>query len=113
MKIGIVGYGKMGKTVERLAKELGHETSIGLDCPVDVAIDFTEPQAVKKTAMALSIAKIPWILGTTGWDKKEVLKIVQESAIPLLYGPNFSLGIAFFSRLANLLINHDQLTHAK
>ena len=54
MKIGILGYGKMGKAVERLSHDLGHETSIGLDSTIDVVIDFTEPLAVKETAKALS-----------------------------------------------------------
>ncbi|MCP5504384.1 MAG: dihydrodipicolinate reductase [Chlamydiales bacterium] len=102
MKIGILGYGKMGKAVERLAQDLGHETSVGLDSTVDVIIDFTEPNAVKETARALSKTQTPWVLGTTGWKKEEVLKIVQENEIPLLCGPNFSLGMAFFSRLAKM-----------
>lgn len=102
MKIGILGYGKMGKAVERLSQDLGHETSVGLDSTVDVIIDFTEPNAVKETARALSKTQTPWVLGTTGWKKEEVLKIVQENEIPLLYGPNFSLGMAFFSRLAKM-----------
>ncbi|MDJ0651697.1 MAG: dihydrodipicolinate reductase C-terminal domain-containing protein [Simkaniaceae bacterium] len=100
MKIGILGYGKMGKAVEKLSHDLGHETSRVLDSTIDVAIDFTAPLAVKKTAIVLSKTQTPWVLGTTGWNREEVLQIVQDHKIPLLYGPNFSLGMAFFSRLA-------------
>ncbi|MEM8727649.1 MAG: dihydrodipicolinate reductase C-terminal domain-containing protein [Chlamydiota bacterium] len=99
MKIGILGYGKMGRAVERLCHDLGHETSIGLGSTIDIVIDFTEPLAVRKTAMTLCKTRTPWVLGTTGWKKGEVLTIVREHRIPLLYGPNFSLGTAFFSRL--------------
>lgn len=102
MKIGILGYGKMGKAVEQLAPGLGFETIIGLDPQVDVVIDFTEPNAVKKTAWALSKTKTPWVLGTTGWNQDEVLEIVRENKVPLLYGPNFSIGMAFFSRIAKM-----------
>jgi len=102
MKIGLIGYGKMGKAVERLSLQLGHEVLIGLDSIVDVAIDFTEPEAVKKTALALRLTKTPWVIGTTGWKKEEVLTIAREGEIPLLYGPNFSMGMAIFSRLAKI-----------
>ncbi len=98
MKIGIIGYGKMGKAIEKLSQEMGHEVFIGINSKADVFIDFTEPEAVKETALLLP--KTPWVLGTTGWNKEEVLKIVKEKGIPFLYAPNFSIGMAFFSRLA-------------
>ncbi len=102
MKVGIIGYGKMGKAVERLALEMGHSVSVGLDSHVDVFIDFTEPAAVIETALALKLRKTPWVIGTTGWNQEEVLQVAQEGEIPLLYGPNFSIGMAFFFYLAKM-----------
>lgn len=102
MRIGLIGNGKMGKAVERLALEIGHEVFIGFDSTVDVAIDFTEPDAVKETALALCFKGIPWVIGTTGWDQEEIFKIAKEGEVPLLHGPNFSIGMALFSRLAKI-----------
>lgn len=99
MKIGLIGYGKMGKAVQAVAKERGDIVSVGISPDVDVLIDFTEPAAVVKTAEALEGKEIPWIVGTTGWPMEEVLPIVKRRHIPLLYGPNFSIGMALFSRL--------------
>ncbi|MCP5506544.1 MAG: dihydrodipicolinate reductase [Chlamydiales bacterium] len=102
MKIGLIGYGKMGKAVEVVALEKGHTVSIGISFEVDVLIDFTEPSAVLETAEALRGKGIPWVVGTTGWSAREVLPIAEEGNIPLLYGPNFSIGVAIYSRLARL-----------
>ena len=100
MKIALHGYGKMGKEVHQAALEKGHDVVVGLENVSDVLIDFTGPNAVVETAKALKNKPIPWVLGTTGWDLDHVLPLVQEGNIPLLYGPNFSLGVAIFSRLA-------------
>lgn len=102
MKIGLHGYGKMGREVHQIALEKGHQVVIGRENPSDILIDFTGPDAVIKTAKALKNKGVPWVLGTTGWDCDKVLPIVEEGKIPLLYGPNFSLGVALFSRLANV-----------
>jgi|JI10StandDraft_1071094.scaffolds.fasta_scaffold05092_7 4-hydroxy-tetrahydrodipicolinate reductase len=99
MKIGLIGYGKMGKAVQVVAKERGDVISVGISSDVDALIDFTEPAAVVKTAKALEGKGIPWIVGTTGWSIEEVLPIVKRGDIPFLYGPNFSIGMALFSRL--------------
>lgn len=99
MKIGLIGYGKMGKAVQVVAKERGDVISVGISSDVDALIDFTEPAAVVKTAEALEGKGIPWIVGTTGWSIEEVLPIVKRGDIPFLYGPNFSIGMALFSRL--------------
>lgn len=100
MKIGLIGYGKMGKAVEVVAIERGHTVSIGISSDADVFIDFSEPTAVAQTAEALSGKGTPWVVGTTGWNQAEVLSIAQEGNIPILYGPNFSIGMALFSHLA-------------
>lgn len=103
MKIGLIGYGKMGKAVEKVALERGHRISIGITSEADVFIDFTEPAAVVKTAQALQGKKIPWVVGTTGWNSREVLPLVKQGKIPFLYSPNFSIGMAIFSRLAKMV----------
>lgn len=102
MKISLIGYGKMGRVVEAAALERGHSILIGLDSSADIFIDFTEPEAVIKTARALAFQgkKIPWVIGTTGWDLKRVLPVIKKGEIPTLYGPNFSIGMAVFIRLA-------------
>ncbi len=99
MKIALLGYGKMGRAVHEIARERGHDCSLIYDPKADVCIDFTEPEAVRGTIELLAPAKTPWVLGTTGWDKEEILPLAQKGEIPLLYGPNFSFGIALFRRL--------------
>lgn len=99
MKIALIGYGKMGRAVHEIARERGHECSLIYHPDADVCIDFTEPGAVRGTLELLTPAKTPWVLGTTGWSQEEVLPLVREREIPLLYGPNFSFGIALFRRL--------------
>ena len=115
MKIGLVGYGKMGKAVEMLALKLGHAVCVGIDSEIDVAIDFSKKESVRTTAQSLCARKIPWVLGTTGWEeeKQAVLEFVQKERIPLLYGPNFSIGMAFFSRLAKIAALLMKDSHAK
>jgi len=99
MKIALIGYGKMGKAVEELSRAAGHTCSNTLVSDADVCIDFSVGGAVKKTALSIGI---PWVLGTTGWNKDEILPIVEERGIPLLYAPNFSIGMALFRKMAKL-----------
>ena len=95
--------GKMGKTVNKVAQALGHQTFFNFDIKtIDVVIDFTDPSLINETANVLSIAPTPWVLGTTGWKKGKVLAMVRDKGIPLLYGPNFSIGMSLFSYLIKL-----------
>lgn len=102
MKIGLIGYGKMGKAVEEVALQQGHAVSIGISSAVDVLIDFTEPSAVAETAEALNGKGIPWVVGTTGWNPDVIFPLVKEGNIPFLWGPNFSIGMAIYARLARM-----------
>lgn len=114
MKIGLIGYGKMGKAVEKLACARGDTVLLGISSPVDVFIDFTGPTAVLTTAEALKNRGIPWVLGTTGWDPDQVFPVVKQGNIPFLYGPNFSMGMAIYSRLVQVgarLITKDFSMH--
>ena len=111
MNIGLIGYGKMGKTVRRLAEERGHQiTSVqdpqenGLteQCKdsTDVYIDFSTGQAVRDNIMMACREKKPLVVGTTGWDwDDEAREAVGESGICLICDSNFSPGMALFRRL--------------
>jgi 4-hydroxy-tetrahydrodipicolinate reductase len=109
MKIALLGYGKMGHVIERIAKERGHEivltktsstTFDGLE-NADVAIDFSVPSvAVENISAALHIG-IPIISGTTGWleNYDKMVQLCQEKNGAFLYGSNFSLGVNLFFEL--------------
>jgi len=99
MKIALIGYGKMGKAVKELSRVMGHTCSSELVSDADVCIDFSVGGAVKKTALSINI---PWVLGTTGWRKDEILPIIEERKISLLYASNFSIGMALFRKMAKL-----------
>lgn len=114
MRILIVGYGKMGRLVAELAPGYGCEVagvadpqstahSAGLDDPrwkgtVDVAIDFTSPEAVVPNVTALAAQGINIVLGTTGWGahEAELRRAVDASGIGIVAAPNFSTGVVLF-----------------
>lgn len=107
MKIALVGYGKMGKEIEKIALERGHEivSRIDINRPdtfddnnfksADVAIEFTRPEAAFDNYMKCFDHNIPVVSGTTGWlDKKsEIEKACQQDGQTFFYASNFSLGV--------------------
>lgn len=113
MKIALIGYGKMGKAIERLAQERGHEITHRIDLQnasdisllnaesCDVAIEFSRPEtAFQNISTALSNgAKV--ISGTTGWLDKmpEISKIVEETSGTFLHSSNYSIGVNIFFEL--------------
>ena len=108
MKIGIIGYGKMGKIVEKIALERGHTISFILktnDCKinkdVDVAIDFSTPNSAFDNIIKCLSNNIKIISGTTGWlDKIEQVNLKCKSLNgTFLYASNFSLGANIFFEL--------------
>ena len=113
MKIALLGYGKMGKIIERIALERGHEivlkkeefnTFDGLE-NADVAIDFSAPNiAVENISTAINL-RIPVISGTTGWleNYPQIEKLCNEKNAAFLYGSNFSLGVNLFFELNDYL----------
>jgi len=113
MKIALLGYGKMGKVIERIALERGHEIVLrkssassfdGLD-NADVAIDFSVPSsAVTNISECFNIG-IPVISGTTGWleDYNKMVALCEEKNGAFIYGSNFSLGVNLFFELNNYL----------
>jgi 4-hydroxy-tetrahydrodipicolinate reductase len=117
MKIGLIGYGAMGRLVGDLAMQHGHEIAVKLDIDdanrsveelvesmrrCEVAIDFSIAAAVPKNAEACARAQIPLVVGTTGWSPEieKVRRIVEERNGTLIYGANFSVGVQIFYRIA-------------
>jgi 4-hydroxy-tetrahydrodipicolinate reductase len=131
VKIALLGYGKMGKLVETIAVREGWEVGPTLDIQdnadgsgitpasmegVDVAIEFSQPEAVLSNITAAAQAGASMVVGTTGWSdqRSTVKKIVDESGIGLIYGANFSIGMNLFfeivshsARLVGMLPQYD------
>ena len=128
MKIALIGHGAMGKLIERLAVEKGHEIAVIIDAGdasaneraaadestlvhtrvsaralegVDVAIDFTIADAVRRNVEACVAAGVPLVEGTTGWNDKrdEIERLVREGNGAFVYGANFSIGVNLFYRI--------------
>ncbi len=109
MKIALLGYGKMGKTIERLAKGRGHsivfksssETSKGNVNEADVAIDFSTPETATENIKSCLKLGIPVVSGTTGWleNYNEVIKFCEDSNGSFIYASNFSIGVNLFFNL--------------
>jgi len=106
MKIALLGYGKMGKAIESIAIQRGHEIVLrksvedsydGLET-ADVAIDFSVPTAAVVNITTCLNAGIPVISGTTGWleDYEIVVALCQEKNGSFIYSSNFSLGVNVF-----------------
>lgn len=113
MKIALLGYGKMGKVIERIALERGHEivlrksgkdTFDGLE-HADVAIDFSIPDAAIGNISTCLNNNIPIISGTTGWleNYDKMASLCQEKNGAFIYGSNFSLGVNIFFQLNDYL----------
>ena len=112
MKIALLGYGKMGKTIERIAQERGHEIVLKVDAPGDydlsvaeVAIEFSTPQsAIANISRALSLG-LPTVAGTTGWLEHypEAVTLCKEHEAAFLYASNFSIGVNIFFELNKTL----------
>ena len=116
MRILLVGHGKMGRLVGTLAPDYGGEIAgivdpqstahMGpIDDPrwdgVDVAIDFTAPDAVIQNVPALAKRRINVVLGTTGWQQHETTlrKAIDDSGTGIVAAPNFSTGVVLFEAL--------------
>ncbi|WP_159520432.1 4-hydroxy-tetrahydrodipicolinate reductase [Sunxiuqinia indica] len=113
MKIALIGYGKMGKTIEAIAKDRGHEIVLTIDMDnqedltpenlkkADVAIEFTVPASAIKNYKKCFESGVPVVSGTTGWlDHKEiVLADMKKQDGTFFYASNFSLGVNLFFAL--------------
>jgi len=118
MKIALLGYGKMGKLVETIALREGCEIGPKLDindnaqgsgitpasmAGVDVAIEFSQPDAVLANIEAVAQTGTNIVVGTTGWadQRVQVEKIVSDSGIGFVCGANFSLGMNLFFEIVS------------
>ncbi len=130
MKIALIGYGKMGKTIERIALQHGHEIVLKIDVDnpadmtpanlqkADVAIEFTSPHSAFANVMKCLEAGIPVVCGSTGWlDRlEEVKQYCHAQNGCFLYASNFSIGVNIFfeinKRLAELMAPHPGYTNS-
>ncbi len=113
MKIALLGYGKMGKVIERIALERGHEIVLKKDQDTsfdglknaDVAIDFSVPNSAVANISECLINGIPVISGTTGWltNYPKMVQLCEEKNGSFIYGSNFSLGVNVFFELNEYL----------
>jgi len=117
MNISVIGYGKMGHEIERIAVARGISVKSVIDTSdadaaykeideksmsdVDVCIDFTRPDAVVNNIKNISKFKKNIVVGTTGWYSHidEVKGIVEKAQTGLIYAPNFSVGVNVFFRI--------------
>lgn len=124
MRIALVGYGKMGKTIEKIAEERGHTIALIIEKEdqegwsedklqkIDVAIEFTTPQAALSNYLRCFHSNVPVVSGTTGWleNKNEVMQACKKGA-RFFYASNFSLGVNLFFAInkyvANLLQSYE------
>ncbi len=118
-KLAIVGYGKMGRMIEQLAAQYDFEIQTRIDVGgdfsavknADVAIEFTEPNAVGENVEKLAAMGVPIVVGTTGWAARmsRVRAAIEKNQGRMVWAPNFSVGVTVFSKLvseaAHLLAN--------
>lgn len=117
MKLALIGYGKMGKIIERIARERGHEIVCIIDVDnredfssdayrsADVAIEFTVPQVAVSNIRSSFAAGVPIVCGTTGWTEllPELTKEIEKGGYTLFWSSNFSLGVNVFMKVNSYL----------
>lgn len=113
MKIALFGYGKMGQMIERTALVRKHEIVAKIDIDtqnidfsnIDVAIDFSMPEAAFENISKCMENNIPVISGTTGWLEKydEAVALCEQNNGAFIYASNFSLGVNIFFELNSQL----------
>lgn len=113
MKIALLGYGRMGKIIEQIALQRGHEITLKVDenttsydiTKADVAIDFSIPAVAFKNISNCLLNRIPVVSGTTGWLEKydDAVTLCKENNGAFIYASNFSLGVNIFFELNEYL----------
>jgi 4-hydroxy-tetrahydrodipicolinate reductase len=110
LSIAIIGYGKMGREIEKMAIERGHQIAVCIDNDIqwesgrkalanaDVAIEFTSPAQAPLNIEKCFLAGIPVVCGTTGWHNElpRIARMCMEMGQALFYSPNFSIGVNIF-----------------
>ncbi len=111
MNIAIIGYGRMGREVERLATDRGHHVSaiFDIDKPftadaelnrAEVAISFTLPDAVLDNLKTAAVLNLPVVEGTTGWyDRLDKVRSIKN--LTMIYSANFSIGVYLFKKITD------------
>jgi len=122
MNIALLGYGKMGKTIEQIALQRGHQIVLKVDkedhdydiTKADVAIDFSIPTVAFNNISNCINHQIPVISGTTGWlnEYTKAVNLCEEKQGAFIYASNFSLGVNIFfelnKNLARMMTNLNQ-----
>ncbi|EJW95496.1 dihydrodipicolinate reductase [gut metagenome] len=118
MKIALIGYGKMGKEIEQIALNRGHEIVCIIDINnqedfesaafknADIAIEFTNPKVAYNNYMKTFKAGVKLVSGSTGWLEEhgeEVKRLCTKGGNTLFWSSNFSLGVAIFSAVNKYL----------
>lgn len=123
MKLALIGYGKMGHAIERIAKQRGHEIVCIIDeknlsdidspefASADVAIEFTTPETAYGNYLRAFSKGVRVVSGTTGWTRRlpDIKRMCDEGRGTLLYSSNFSVGVNIFFALNKYLarlMNH-------
>ncbi|MCD7974068.1 MAG: 4-hydroxy-tetrahydrodipicolinate reductase [Candidatus Azobacteroides sp.] len=110
MRIALIGYGKMGKIIEEIAQQRGHEIVCRIDidnqecfdseefCSADVAIEFTQPAVAIHNYRKCFQKHIPVVAGTTGWLEymAEIKEACEKEGQTFFYASNYSLGVNIF-----------------
>ena len=109
MKIALLGYGKMGQTIEKIAKERGHSIVLKVDKNdteyalenAEVAIDFSVPDAAVSNITRCFEANVPVVSGTTGWldHFEKMVTLCNRKNGAFIYASNYSLGVNLFFEL--------------
>ena len=113
MKIALIGYGKMGKAIEQVALQKGHEIALKITeenlsdftkenlAEANVAIEFTQPDGAFENILKCFDANLPVVSGTTGWNQQleEAKKICVRMNQAFFQAPNFSIGVNLFFAL--------------
>ena len=126
MNIAIIGYGKMGKMIEQIARDQGHDIGVIVDpfaensasgakiiksiesvtdtdfSSINAAIEFTQPDTAVANIIALAERRIPTVVGTTAWHNRidEVTEAVSKAKSSLIWASNFSIGVNMFYQIA-------------
>lgn len=117
MKIALVGYGKMGKSIEKIAIERNHNIILIIDQHnpemlnaeqlknVDVVIEFSRPEAAFNNIKSCLNAGVPVVCGTTGWldHKQDIIDLCRKLNGAFMYASNYSLGVNIFFQLNKYL----------
>lgn len=114
MNILLIGYGKMGKAIEKIAEERGHTIAGRLNsaedreawsASADVAIEFSQPEAAVENLRFAMENNIPVVSGTTGWldHREEIEALCRDTKGAFFYASNYSIGVNIFFRVNRYL----------